>query len=259
MSLPTGSAAAAALNPSANSQASGHSVQNDALAQEFVAFALESGVLRFGEFKTKAGRISPYFFNAGLFDDGAKLARLAEFYARKLLAEEQNSGLQFDMIFGPAYKGIPLAAAVAVELSRHGRNLPFAYNRKEAKDHGEGGTLVGAPVKGRVLIIDDVMSAGTAAKESIAIIRAAGATPHAVALALDRQEKAIENGVDVNYSAVQYVTNKLGLQVRAIARLTDLLQYLAAQDASAEGAEAGRAGKAHHQAVLAYRERYGVD
>ena len=258
MSLPTGSAAAAALDLSATSQTSGNA-RKDALAQEFVAFALASGVLRFGEFKTKAGRISPYFFNAGLFDDGAKLARLAEFYARKLLAEEQSSGLQFDMIFGPAYKGIPLAAAVAVELSRHGRNLPFAYNRKEAKDHGEGGTLVGAPVKGRVLIIDDVMSAGTAAKESIAIIRAAGATPHAVALALDRQEKAIENGVDVNYSAVQYVTNKLGLQVCAIARLTDLLEYLAAQEASAEGAEAGQAGKAHHQAVLAYRKRYGVD
>jgi orotate phosphoribosyltransferase len=139
-----------------------------------VQFALESGVLRFGQFKTKAGRMSPYFFNAGLFDDGAKLGRLAQFYARHLLAEEQRTGLEFDMIFGPAYKGIPLAAAVAIELARLGRNFPFAYNRKEAKDHGEGGTLVGAPVKGRVLIIDDVMSAGTAARESIAIIKAAG-------------------------------------------------------------------------------------
>ena len=233
--------------------------ESDTLAQEFVAFAIASGVLRFGEFKTKAGRLSPYFFNAGLFDDGAKLGLLAQFYARKLLAEERSNGLQFDMIFGPAYKGIPLAAAVAVELSRHGRNVPFAYNRKEAKDHGEGGTLVGAPVQGRVLIIDDVMSAGTAAKESIAIIRAAGASPHAVALALDRQEKAIENGVDVNYSAVQYVTNNLGLQVCAIARLTDLLHYLAAHDADADVAPSGQVGKAHHQAVLAYRQRYGVD
>jgi len=125
----------------------------DTLAQDFVQFAVEAGVLRFGEFKTKAGRMSPYFFNAGLFDDGAKLGRLAQFYARRLMA----SGIEFDMIFGPAYKGIPLAAAVAIELARLGRNVPYAYNRKEAKDHGEGGTLVGAPVKGRVLIVDDVM------------------------------------------------------------------------------------------------------
>lgn len=192
------------------------------LAQDFVRFAVESGVLRFGEFKTKAGRMSPYFFNAGLFDDGAKLGRLAEFYAKALLA----SGIEFDMIFGPAYKGIPLAATVAVELARLGRNVPFAYNRKEAKDHGEGGTLVGAPLKGRVLIVDDVMSAGTAARESIALIKAAGATPHAVAIALDRQEKATENGVDVEHSAVQYVRNQLGMQVCAIAKLADLLLYL---------------------------------
>ena len=236
----------------------------DALAQEFVQFAIESGVLRFGQFKTKAGRMSPYFFNAGLFDDGAKLGRLAQFYARQLMLEEKSTGLKFDMIFGPAYKGIPLAAAIAVELARLGRNLPFAYNRKEAKDHGEGGTLVGAPVKGRVLIVDDVMSAGTAARESIAIIKAAGATPHAVAVALDRQEKAIENGLDVNYSAVQYVTNQLGLQVCAIARLTDLLQYLAAGSGGPTEAETGAgpdvlALKSHYQAVLAYRERYGVD
>ncbi|MES2413116.1 MAG: orotate phosphoribosyltransferase [Pseudomonadota bacterium] len=226
------------------------------LALEFVQFAVESGVLRFGEFKTKAGRLSPYFFNAGLFDDGAKLGRLAQFYARQLLLEEKNTGLQFDMIFGPAYKGIPLAAAVAIELARLGRNLPFAYNRKEAKDHGEGGSLVGAPVKGRVLIVDDVMSAGTAARESIAIIKAAGAIPHAVAIALDRQEKATENGLDVDYSAVQYVTNQLGLQVCAIASLTDLLQYLSAQgDQAGDGASLG----GHYRAVLAYRERYGVD
>jgi len=219
----------------------------DALAQEFVQFAVESGVLRFGEFKTKAGRLSPYFFNAGLFDDGAKLGRLAQFYSRRLLA----SGIEFDMLFGPAYKGIPLGAAVAVELARVGRNVPYAYNRKEAKDHGEGGTLVGAPVKGRVLIVDDVMSAGTAARESISLIQAAGATPHAVVIALDRQEKATEGGQDVNHSAVQYVRERLGLQVCAIARLADLLQYLRQQ----AGGELG----AHYARVAAYRERYGVD
>lgn len=236
-------------------------VPGDSLAQEFVQFAVESGVLRFGEFKTKAGRMSPYFFNAGLFDDGAKLGRLAQFYARHLLAEEQRTGLTFDMIFGPAYKGIPLAAAVAIELARLGRNLPFAYNRKEAKAHGEGGSLVGAKLKGRVLIVDDVMSAGTAVRESIALIRAAGATPHAVAIALDRQEKATENGVDVNHSAVQYVTQQLGLQVCAIARLSDLLQYLALHSSSTPDGETSGAQllKDHYQSVLAYRERYGVN
>lgn len=219
----------------------------NALAQEFVAFAVDAGVLRFGEFKTKAGRMSPYFFNAGLFDDGAKMARLAQFYAQAILA----SGMEFDMVFGPAYKGIPLAATVAVELARMGKNVPFAYNRKEAKDHGEGGTLVGAPIKGRVLIIDDVMSAGTAARESIALIQAAGATPHAVAIALDRQEMATENGKDVAHSAVQYVRQQLGLQVCAIATLADLLAYLATQPDSSGMA-------AYHASVCAYRQRYGV-
>ena len=238
----------------------GASAADSALAQEFVQFAVESGVLRFGQFKTKAGRISPYFFNAGLFDDGAKLGRLAQFYACRLLAEEQRSALAFDMIFGPAYKGIPLAAAVAIELARLGRNRPFAYNRKEAKDHGEGGSLVGAPVAGRVLIVDDVMSAGTAVRESIAIIAAAGAMPHAVVIALDRQEKATENGADVDYSAVQYVTQQLGLKVCAIARLSDLLQYLDGQSGvSATDGPGALSVKAHYQAVLAYRERYGVD
>jgi orotate phosphoribosyltransferase len=221
------------------------------LAQEFVRFAVESGVLRFGEFKTKAGRMSPYFFNAGLFDDGAKMGRLAQFYAQAIVA----SGIEFDMVFGPAYKGIPLAATVAVELARLGRNVPFAYNRKEAKEHGEGGTLVGAPLRGSVLIVDDVMSAGTAARESIALIRAAGATPHAVAIALDRQEKATEvqaDGTvrDVDHSAVQYVQNALGLQVCAIARLADLLQYL--------NQHTGDDLSQHRERVLAYRERYGV-
>jgi len=227
----------------------------DALAQDFVRFSVESGVLRFGEFKTKAGRLSPYFFNAGLFDDGAKLARLAEFYASNILA----SGIQFDMVFGPAYKGIPLAAALAMELARRGHNKPFAYNRKEAKDHGEGGTVVGAPLAGRVLIIDDVMSAGTAARESIRLIEAAGAQPCALAIALDRQEMATEKDADgtqrdVPYSAVQYVQQRLGLQVTAIARLTDLLQYLAHSPQAYAGGEALR----YRDSVQAYRDRYGV-
>ncbi len=225
---------------------------NDALAQEFVQFSLDCGVLKFGEFKTKAGRMSPYFFNAGLFDDGAKLGRLASFYAQRLV----DSGIAFDMIFGPAYKGIPLGAAVSIELARLGRNVPFAYNRKEAKDHGEGGSLVGAPLQGNVLIIDDVMSAGTAARESIALIKAAGATPRAVAIALDRQEMATEvkaDGTtqDVPYSAVQYVREQVGLQVCAIATLDDLLAYLENQGGLGELAT-------HLPNVQAYRARYGV-
>jgi orotate phosphoribosyltransferase len=229
----------------------GHTPATSALAQEFVQFAIESGVLRFGEFKTKAGRMSPYFFNAGLFDDGAKLGRLAQFYAKALIA----SGIEFDMIFGPAYKGIPLGAAVSIELSRLGRNVPFAYNRKEAKDHGEGGSLVGAPLQGRVLIVDDVMSAGTAARESIALIQAAGATAHAVAIALDRQEMATEKQADgsiqdVPYSAVQYVRNRLFMQVCAIAELSDLLAYLNTQPGNTMGE--------HLTRTQAYRERYGV-
>ena len=223
------------------------SAGDDPLAQAFVRFAVDCGVLRFGEFKTKAGRLSPYFFNAGLFDDGDRLGRLAQFYARRLVA----SGIEFDMIFGPAYKGIPLGAALVVELARLGRNLPFAYNRKEAKDHGEGGHLVGAPLRGRVLIVDDVMSAGTAVRESIALIRAAGAVPHAVAIALDRQEKATENGVDSDRSAVQYVRQVLGLQVCSIAKLSDLLQYLQHNDHGDMQAARAR--------VLAYRDRYGVE
>ncbi len=216
------------------------------VAQEFVEFAVQAGVLRFGEFKTKAGRLSPYFFNAGLFSDGATLGRVAEFYARRLLA----SGLAFDMLFGPAYKGITLASAVAVELARRGRNVPFAYNRKEAKSHGEGGSLVGAPVSGRVLIIDDVISAGTSVRESIHMIAAAGGTPCGVVIALDRQERATQDGVDSNTSAVQYVTQNLKLSVLAIAELKDLLQYLRASDDVSLSAFAAP--------VQAYRDRYGV-
>jgi orotate phosphoribosyltransferase len=218
----------------------------DALAQEFVRFALEVGALRFGEFKTKAGRLSPYFFNAGGFDDGAKLGRLASFYARRLI----ESGVQFDMLFGPAYKGIALAAAVAIELARLGRNVPFAYNRKEAKDHGEGGALVGAPLAGRVVIVDDVISAGTSVRESVGWIRGAGAQAVAVAIALDRQERAAEGGVDKPHSAVQYVMTELGMQVVAVATLADLLEYLSVAGAGTLAT--------HAAAVAAYRDRYGV-
>ncbi|ARU06549.1 orotate phosphoribosyltransferase [Comamonas serinivorans] len=216
------------------------------LAREFVTFALDSGVLRFGEFTTKAGRQSPYFFNAGLFDDGGKLGRLAQFYAHAIV----HSGVEFDMLFGPAYKGIVLASAVAIELARLGRSVPFAYNRKEAKDHGEGGRLVGAPLRGKVLIVDDVMSAGTAVRESIALIQEAGATPHAVAVAIDRQEKATENGRDVDHSAVQYVRQQLGLEVVTISQLDDVIRYL--QDGAMPDA------LQHLGRVEAYRSRYGA-
>ncbi len=218
----------------------------DELAQAFVAFAVDAGVLRFGSFVTKAGRDSPYFFNAGGFDDGAKLGALASFYARRL----QASGLGFDMLFGPAYKGIALAAAVAIELARLGRNVPWAYNRKEAKSHGEGGTLVGAPLAGRVLIIDDVISAGTSVRESIALIASAGATPAGVAIALDRQERGTDNRGELPVSAVEFVTRELGLPVASIATLADLLHYLRATR--------NPALQAHAAAVQAYRERYGV-
>lgn len=216
----------------------------DSLA--FVQFALDSGVLQFGQYTLKSGRRSPYFFNAGLFDDGAKMLVLAQFYAASIL----RSSIKFDMIFGPAYKGIPLAATVAVELARQGKSVPFAYNRKEVKDHGEGGNLVGAPLKGRVLIIDDVMSAGTAARESVRLIQAAGAVPAAIAIALDRQERGAEDGKEVPYSAVQYVQQAWGLSVCHIATLSDLLVYLQAQS--------GQALAAHAVAVQAYRDRYGV-
>ncbi len=219
---------------------------SEALARDFVHFAVRCGVLRFGEFKTKAGRMSPYFFNAGLFNDGEKLGRLGEFYARRLL----ESGLAFDMLFGPAYKGITLASAVAVELARLGRNVPFAYNRKEAKDHGEGGLLVGAAVAGRVLIIDDVISAGTSVRESVRLLQAAGARPCGVLIALDRQERATEGEKDMDWSAVQYVTRTLQLNVAAIATLNDLLQYLRSTEDPALQVFA--------QPVQRYRDRYGV-
>ncbi|MFM8555453.1 MAG: orotate phosphoribosyltransferase, partial [Betaproteobacteria bacterium] len=160
------------------------------LRTQFIRFSVQAGILRFGEFRTKAGRMSPYFFNAGLFNDGALLGQVAEFYAQTLLAAEREGRIAFDMLFGPAYKGITLASATAVALARLGRNVPFAFNRKEAKDHGEGGTLIGAPLSGRVVIIDDVISAGTSVRESVELIQAHGASPSAVMIALDRQERA---------------------------------------------------------------------
>jgi orotate phosphoribosyltransferase len=212
--------------------------QTDFTAQ-FIDFAIKKQVLRFGEFKTKAGRLSPYFFNAGLFNDGESLMKLGEFYAAAIL----KSGVQFDMLFGPAYKGITLAASISIALARQGHNLPYAYNRKEAKDHGEGGTIVGAPLKGRVLIVDDVISAGTSVRESVEMIKAAGATPAGVAIAIDRQERGLGE-----LSAVQEVEKDSGMPVIKIATLADLVAFL---DGAADLAE-------HKLAVQAYRSQYGV-
>ena len=214
------------------------------LRQQFIAFSVSAGVLRFGEFVTKAGRNSPYFFNAGLFNDGATLGKLAEFYAQTLL----DSGAEFDMLFGPAYKGITLASATAVALSGKGRNVPFAFNRKEAKDHGEGGVMVGAKLQGRVVIIDDVISAGTSVRESVDMIRAAGATPCAVLIALDRMERSGQEGA---LSAVQEVSQSYGMPVIAIANLNDLFEYISAGGADPRQAQ-------YKEAVAAYRHRYGV-
>ncbi len=212
--------------------------QTDFTAQ-FIDFAIKKQVLRFGEFKTKAGRLSPYFFNAGLFNDGESLMKLGEFYAAAIL----KSGVQFDMLFGPAYKGITLAASISIALARQGHNLPYAYNRKEAKDHGEGGTIVGAPLQGRVLIVDDVISAGTSVRESVGMIKAAGATPAGVAIAIDRQERGLGA-----LSAVQEVEKDSGMPVIKIATLADLIAFL---DGAADLAE-------HKPAVQAYRSQYGV-
>ena len=212
--------------------------QTDFTAQ-FIDFAIKKQVLRFGEFKTKAGRLSPYFFNAGLFNDGESLMKLGEFYAAAIL----KSGVKFDMLFGPAYKGITLAASISIALARQGHNFPYAYNRKEAKDHGEGGTIVGAPLQGKVLIVDDVISAGTSVRESVEMIKAAGATPAGVAIAIDRQERGLGA-----LSAVQEVEKDSGMPVIKIATLADLIQFL---DGAADLAE-------FKPAVQAYRNEYGV-
>jgi len=184
---------------------------------DFIQFAVNRNVLCFGEFKTKAGRLSPYFFNAGLFNDGESLKRLGQFYAKAIL----SAGIQFDVLFGPAYKGIPLASATAIALAEKGHNVPFSFNRKEAKDHGEGGNIVGAPLQGRILIIDDVISAGTSVRESVELIRASGAVPCGVVIALDRMERG-----SGQLSAVQEVTQSYDLPVTAIASLDDLLGYM---------------------------------
>ena len=185
--------------------------------QEFIAFCIDCGVLKFGEFITKSGRKTPYFFNAGLFNTGARLDRLAGFYAKAIL----ESGIAFDMLFGPAYKGIVLASSVAVALARSGRDVPFAYNRKEAKDHGEGGSTVGAPLAGRVLIVDDVMTAGTAVRESLDILKSGSCTPAGVVISLDRMERG--TGA---LSAIEEVRSHYGLATAAIATLDDLLAHL---------------------------------
>jgi len=207
--------------------------------QQFIEFAVAQEVLRFGEFRTKAGRLSPYFFNAGLFNNGAALGRLAEFYAKAIA----GSGIAIDGLFGPAYKGIPLVAAIAVALARAGRNLPFSFNRKEAKDHGEGGSMVGAPLAGQVLIVDDVISAGTSVRESVELIRAAGATPCGVVIALDRMERG-----QGELSAVQEVEQSFGIPVVAVATLDDLLAFLRQSVDLQENAAA----------VVRYRQEYGV-
>lgn len=207
--------------------------------QQFLAFALARDVLRFGEFTTKAGRASPYFFNAGLFNDGESLHRVGQFYAEALLA----SGIECDQIFGPAYKGITLAAATGIALAEKGHNLPFSFNRKESKDHGEGGRIVGAPLKGRVMIVDDVITAGTSVRESVQMIRESGAQPAGVLIALDRMERG--QGA---LSAVQEVRQMFGIPVLAIATLDDLMAFIAGRSEL----------KAHAGAIAAYRTRYGV-
>ncbi len=217
------------------------------LRQQFIAFSVSAGVLRFGEFTTKAGRLSPYFFNAGLFHDGATLGQVAQFYAQTLL----DSGVEFDMLFGPAYKGITLASATAVALAGKGRNVSYAYNRKEAKDHGEGGSIVGAKLAGKVVIIDDVISAGTSVRESVAMIRAAGAEPCAVLIALDRMERSGPDGALSANSAVQEVAREFNIPVITIGSLDDLFGYL-------DGAGADPQLLQHKDAVAAYRTRYGV-
>jgi orotate phosphoribosyltransferase len=207
--------------------------------QEFIRFTIRQDVLRFGEFKTKAGRLSPYFFNAGLFCDGEALKQLAQFYAKAILAAD----LPFDMLFGPAYKGIPLVAAVSIALADAGRNVRYSFNRKEEKDHGEGGAVIGAPLSGRVLIVDDVISAGTSVRESVNLIRASNAIPCGVAIALDRMERG--SGAQ---SAVQEVRASYNIPVISIATLDDLVRYLESDPQQAR----------HLAAVGRYREQYGV-
>jgi orotate phosphoribosyltransferase len=221
-------------------------------SEQFIEFALQTGVLAFGDFTTKSGRKTPYFFNAGRFDGGAALRRLAGFYAQTILAGRAEGRLRFDMLFGPAYKGIALAAATAMALAELGVDVPYSYNRKEAKDHGEGGIVVGAPLAGRVLIIDDVITDGAAKRESVALIRAHGAEPAGVVIMLDRMERTGTEAQLSSESAVQSFERSTGTPVVAIADLDDLLRYLRS--------DSGLAASMRHQlpAVQAYRDRYGA-
>lgn len=215
------------------------------VAREFIEFTMGIGALRFGEFKTKAGRLSPYFFNAGLFNDGAGIGKLASFYADRIAPEVSI----FDMFFGPAYKGIPIVSTTTAMLAmNYGRNFPYAYNRKEAKDHGEGGTTIGAPIKGKVLIIDDVISAGTSVRESVEIIRSAGAEPAGVLIALDREERG-----QGELSAVQEVRQMFQIPVFSIASLEDVIAYM-----TTKANDGDETAKAHLSAILFYKAQYGV-
>jgi orotate phosphoribosyltransferase len=213
--------------------------------EQFIEFAIKTGVLRFGEFTLKSGRISPYFFNTGLFNTGASMLQFSRFFATSI----EHSDISFDVLFGPAYKGITLSCATAMALSENtGREVPFAFNRKEVKNHGEGGSMVGAELQGNIAIIDDVITAGTAIRESFEIISAAGATPSAVFLALDRQELGQKDGEPTQTSAIQQVEAEFGIPVEAIATLNDLIEYLQQQDGQEE----------HLDKMRAYRSQYGI-
>ncbi|MGE5337137.1 MAG: orotate phosphoribosyltransferase [Gemmatimonadota bacterium] len=224
----------------------------DPLRRQFIEFALQSGVLRFGEFTTKAGRKSPYFFNAGLFCRGSMLGRLARFYAQTLLAAEQAGRVNFDMLFGPAYKGITLASSTAIALAELGHDVGFAFNRKEAKDHGEGGVIVGTPLAGRVMIVDDVITEGLAKRESVQLIRSLGAEPAGVLIALDRRERTGPDDALSSLSAVQAFEQAFGVPIVAIADFNDLIEFLDSGSPLAVPAQPYRA------AMQAYRSRYGV-
>jgi orotate phosphoribosyltransferase len=222
------------------------------LARSFIEFALQSGVLKFGDFTMKSGRRSPYFFNSGLFSRGSTLARLSRFYAQALLAARAAGRVEFDMLFGPAYKGITLAAGTAMALADFGVDVPFAFNRKEAKDHGEGGLIVGSPLAGRVLIVDDVITDGAAKRESVELIRAHGATPCGVLIALDRCERTGADDALSSMSAVAALEQAFGIPVVSVARLDDLMEFI---DSDSPAAAALRP---HRQGMLEYRRRYGA-
>ncbi len=224
----------------------------DPLRRQFIEFALQSGVLRFGEFTTKAGRKSPYFFNAGLFSRGSTLGRLARFYAQTLLAAQAAGRVNFDMLFGPAYKGITLASSTAIALAELGHDMGFAFNRKEAKDHGEGGVIVGTPLAGRVMIVDDVITEGLAKRESVQLIRSLGAEPAGVLIALDRRERTGADDRLSSMSAVQAFEQAFGVPIVAIADFNDLIEFLDSGSPLAGPAQPYRA------AMQSYRSRYGV-